>query len=215
MKDSHGDLVQGKTRWRRFALVFVPGLVAIGGLLWGVQAGAFPAQFTISGQQFKVSADELRGDEFRQFPGWDRDADGTNFPVARSVIGDAELDSLCQSVDVPVIAALFPNIDKIVLRIEAGQDEPAEASNLVIGLTELSGDATFTNIQIGSDAGVISDTPILTGQFGQRADSVVIEDLQQTAYSTTAGTFRLTGLHLEVLLDSEMANGGECFATIE
>jgi hypothetical protein len=81
----------------------------------------------------------------------------------------------------------------------------------VIGLNELRGDAVFTNIEIGNDAGDLSGVPVLAGQFGQRADRVVITDLEQTAYSTTAGTFRLNGLNLRVLVDSELANNGECF----
>jgi Family of unknown function (DUF6230) len=214
VKDPQGSLVQGRTRWRRFAIVLVPALAAVGGLLWGISAGAFPAQFTVSGQQFKVTASELRGEGFIQVPGWDRDAEGNNIPVARSVIDEAELDDLCQSVAIPdnVIALLFPGIDNIVLRIEAGGGgDPATASNLVIGLDRLSGDATFTNIEIGNDAGEISGEPLLAGQFGQRADRVVITDLRQTAYSTSAGTFRLNGLDLRVLVDSDMANNGECF----
>lgn len=214
MKDPHGNLVLGRTRWRRFAVVLVPALAAVGGLLFGVSAGAFPAQFTVSGQQFKVSADELRGEGFVQVPGWDRTGEGENIPVARSIIGEAELDNLCQSVAVPdgVIGAIFPGIDHIVLRIEAGGGgDPATASNLVIGLDQLSGDATFTNIEIGNDAADISDEPALAGQFGQRSDRIVIEDLRQTAYSTSAGTFRLTGLSLRVLVDSSMDNDGECF----
>ena len=214
MKDPRGNLVTGRTRWRRFAAVMVPALAAVAGLMWGIAAGAFPSQFTVSGQQFKVSATELRGEGFIQVPGWDTTAEGENIPVARSVIDSAELDDLCQSVAIPegVIGLLFPGIDTIVLRIEAGGGgEPATAENLVIGLDELSGDATFTNIQIGNDAGEMTEEPLLAGQFGQRADRVVIEDLRQTAYSTSAGTFRLTGLSLRVLVDSSMANGGECF----
>jgi hypothetical protein len=210
VKDSQGNLVLGRTRWRRFGIALVPALAAVGGLLWGVAAGAFPSQFTVSGQEFKVSATELRGDGFVQVPGWDTTRDGRNLPVARSIIDSAELDDLCQSVAIPegIINLLFPGIDEIVLRIEAGGGgNPATAENLVIGLNELSGDATFTNIQIGNDAATISGEPLLAGQFGQRADSVVIRDLQQTAYSTSAGTFRLNGLHLEVRID----NGGECF----
>lgn len=214
MKDIQGNLVLGRTRWRRFAVVFVPALAVVGGLLFGVSAGAFHAQFTVSGQLFKVSADELRGDGFRQFPSWDEKSDDTRLPVARSVIESADLDNLCQSVAIPedAIGALFPGIDSIVLRIEAGGDgEPATASNLVIGLTELSGDATFTNIQIGNDAGELSGESFLDMQFGQRADRIVIEDLRQTAYSTSAGTFTLNDLSLRVLVDSEMPNNGECF----
>lgn len=214
MKDPQGNLVLGRTRWRRFAIVMVPALAVVGGLLYGVSVGAFPSQFNVSGQQFKVSADELRGDGFIQIPGWDEKTDGTRLPVARSVIDEAELDNLCQSVAIPpgVIGALFPGIDTIVLRIEAGGGgDPATASNLVIGLTELSGDATFTNIQIGNDAGEISGEPLLNMQFGQRADRVVIEDLRQSTFSTSAGTFTLNGLNLRVLVDSTMPNAGECF----
>lgn len=214
MKDTQGNPVLGRTRWRRFAIVMVPALAVVGGLLYGISAGAFPSQFTVSGQQFKVSADELRGEGFSQVPGWDTDAEGNNIPVARSIINEAELDNLCQSVAIPddVVGLLFPGIDNIVLRIEAGGGgNPATASNLVIGLDDLSGDATFTNIEIGNDAGAISDEPLLAGQFGQRSDRIVIRDLRQTAYSTSAGTFTLNGLSLRVLVDSSMANNGECF----
>lgn len=214
MQDTQANTVIGRTRWRRFAIVMVPALAAVGGLLFGVSAGAFPAQFTVSGQQFKVAADELRGEGFIQVPGWDTDADGQNIPVARSVIDEAELDNLCQSVAVPaeILGLIFPGVDSIVLRIEAGGGgDPATASNLVIGLDELSGDATFTNIEIGNDASDISGEPVLEGQFGQRADTITIQDLRQTAYSTSAGTFTLNGLNLRVLVDPDMPHGGECF----
>lgn len=214
MRDPQGGLVLGRTRWRLFAAVLVPALGVVGGLLFGVSAGAFPAQFTVSGQQFKVSADELRGDGFVQIPGWDETAEGENIPVARSVIDQAELDNLCQSVAVPdgLISTVFPGAEHIVLRIEAGGDgEPATASNLVIGLDQLSGDATFTNIEIGNDAADISGSSDLAGQFGQRSDRIVIQNLRQTATSTRAGSFTLTGLNLQVLVDSSMENNGECF----
>ena len=210
VRSSNEELVLGRTRWRRFALAVVPAAVAAGALLFGMSAGAFPAQFTVSGQEFKVSADHLDGQDFSQFPGWDTTADGTNLPVARSVIGQAELTNLCQSVRIPdsLVGALFPGVDEIALRIEAGgQGTPANANNLVIGLTELSGDATFTNMQIGNDAAEISGESDLTGQFGQRADAIEIDDLQQVAYSTTAGTFTLNDLSLRVVVDSN----GECF----
>jgi hypothetical protein len=198
-------------------MVLVPALAAVGGLLFGISAGAFPAQFTVSGQLFKVSATELRGEGFVQVPGWDVDAGENNIPVARSIITEAELDDLCQSVAIPqnILDLLFPGIDTIVLRIEAGRNgNPATAENLVIGLEELGGETTFTNIEIGNDAGEISREPALTGQFGQRADRVVIRDLKQTAYSTSAGTFRLTGLSLRVMVDSPTAFAGECFDEI-
>lgn len=215
MKSTDGSLVLGRTSWRRFAVAAVPAAIAAGALLFGISAGAFPSQFNVAGQEFKVSADRLEGSGFSQFPGWDStspdnpERPGENLPVARSVIASAELTNLCQSVNLPDAAlALFPGVEQIVLRIEAGGGgNPATAEDLVIGLTQLRGDATFTNIEIGNDAGDISGSPLLHGQFGQRADAVVIEGLEQTAYSTSAGTFHLNGLNLQVVVDE----GGECF----
>src|SRR5262245_60951542 len=125
--------------------------VVAGVLVAGVANGAVGASMSISGQQFKVSADHLHGDGFAQFSGV-AVTRTDNIPVATSVIGSANLTNLCQSVDVA-----NPFGYKIVLRIEAGKpvqgtatkDTDATASNMVIGMSSLSGDATFTGINIG------------------------------------------------------------------
>jgi len=206
MRDPQGNLMQGRTRWRRFAAVLVPAVAVAGAILFGMTHGAIAASFSVSGQRFKVAADRLDGTGFKQYGLWDTTAGGERIPVAVSVIDDAVLTNLCQSVD--ATNPLFPF--KIVLRIEAGQDEdnPATAQNLVIGLESLAGDATFTNIQIGRDAGELSGSSLLTGTFGQSASSIVIDDLQQVATSTEAGTFRLNDLSLRVLTGDDAQ---ECF----
>jgi Family of unknown function (DUF6230) len=201
---SDSTLLQGRTRWRRFAIAMVPPAVIIGGIVVGMANGALAASFSVSGQQFKVSADNLHGTGFRQFSSLDAKADGTVIPVAGSVIDNATLTNLCQSVDIP-----NPLGFKIVLRIEAGGgDTPATAKGLVIGLTKLQGDATFTNIQIGRDGGEVSGIPQLSGSFAQSADEVDINGLRQVATSTRAGTFVLNGLTLAVLTGGDAK---ECF----
>jgi hypothetical protein len=98
-----------------------------------------------------------------------------------------------------------------VLTINAGGgDKPARATNLLLDVTELNGDATFTNIEIGRDASTLNKGPGkgAAGSFGQQADRVVINDLKQVAWSTTAGTFTLTGLRLKVNVG---ADAKECF----
>lgn len=216
MRNPDGSLVLGRTRWRRFALAVVPAVAAVGVLMYGIATGALPAQFTVSGQEFKVSADLLEGTDFVQVPGWHTTRDhpltpeneATTLAVARSVIGHAELTNLCQSVRMPPIVNLLVPGD-IVLRIEAGGGStPAEADNLVIGLTELSGNAEFTNIQIGNDAGELADDPLLNTLPGQRADAIRVENLRQIGYSTQASSFTLSGLSLKVLVDDP---NGECF----
>jgi len=214
VKDAQGASAYGRTNWRRFAVaVGVPTVVA-GGLVLGLAQGAFAASFAVSGQSFKISADKLDGTGFVQYGDVDvtaKDKDGnvTTIPIARSGIADAKLSNLCQSVLVKGTP--------ISLTIRAGREsgKPAEATDLLIGVSELSGDATFKNINIGQDAGTLDQAGPKahggTGMFGQQADSVVITNLQQTAYSTSAGTFKLTGLNLKVNLPGSNGKPVECY----
>lgn len=206
MHDSQGNPVQGRTRWRRFAALMIPSAIVAGAIVVGMANGAIAASFSVSGQSFKVSADNLTGQKFKQYGGVDVTAGGKPIPVAVSEIGNAELTNLCQTVDVK-----NPLGVKIVLRIEAGKGpnkaDHVTAEGLQIGLTELSGNATFKGIDIGRDGGTLS-TGKADGSFGQFAESVSIDGLHQTAYSTHAGVFTLTGLSLKVLVGGDAK---ECF----
>jgi hypothetical protein len=193
----------GRTRWRRFAAFTVPAAAVAGFLVFGMANGAIAASFAVSGQQFKVAADRLEGDGFVQYGGVVRQKDGTTHPVAVSGIASAELTNLCQSVKVPGMP--------IVLTINAGGNgKAATADNLLLDVTRLEGDATFTHIEIGRDASTLdkgkSTGP--EGSFGQQADHVTITDLRQVAWSTTAGTFTLNGLRMSVDVG---AAAKECF----
>jgi hypothetical protein len=205
MTDIRGGSGGDRTRWRRFAAVAVPSVAAAGAMLVMTANGALAASFAVSGQSFKVSATQLDGDGFEQFGAVDVDKGGTPHPVAVSLIGDATLKDLCQSVKVPA-----GPLGNIVVTIKAGGGAtPASAKNMVVDAAQLSGDATFTNMEIGRDASTL--TRVAGGQgpagmFGQQAEHVTIDGLQQTAWSTTAGTFKLNGLHLGLAV-----NGPECF----
>ena len=206
MKDEQGDSAYGRVNWRRFAVaVGVPTVVA-GGMLFGMANGAFAASFAVSGQAFKISADRLEGDGFAQYGSVVHDAKDNQIPVAMSGIKSAKLYNLCQSVRV----AGSP----LSLTINAGgnPEKPAQATDLLIGVKDLAGDAKFTNINIGQDASTLTkggkEASGGLGQFGQEADDVVITGLRQTAVSTTAGTFTLNGLQLKLNVG---ANPKECF----
>jgi len=181
---------EGGTRWRRFAAAIVPTVVIVGALGAGIANGAVPVSFAVSGVQFKVTADVLTGTDFVQYGSIVQQKNGTPHAVAVSEIGSADLTNLCQSVAQPT------PIGTVVLKLTAGGGStPAHADNLLIDMTQLSGDATFTNINIGQDASTLSSKAV-AGGFGQGADKVVIKNLSQTAWATTAGTFTLPGLNL-------------------
>jgi Family of unknown function (DUF6230) len=184
--------VCGRVRWRRFGIVMLPAAVAAAVLVTLTAKGAVAASFSVSGQQFIVTATKLNGTGFEQYGSAYKQSSGKSQPVAVSVIHNATLANLCQSVKVL----------GMTLRITAGGgNTPVTASNLVVGATDLSGNATFHNISVGQDASTLTQAPGETGQagtFGQQASSVSISGVRQVAWSTTAGTFRLPGFHLQV-----------------
>jgi hypothetical protein len=210
VKDAQGDPAYGRTNWRRFAVaVGVPTVVA-GGLVVALATGALAASFSVSGTQFKLTADRLVGEGFTQYSKplpTKKVQDSTGKPyvvAAMSGIGSADIYKLCQSV------AAGP----VILRIEAGNDpnRPAEAEDLLIGMSELSGDATFSDINIGQDASTLdADGAEEHGDvagFGQQADKVTIVGLKQKAYMTSASTFKLTGMSLKLFIGD---NSKECY----
>ena len=207
MKEAQSAPEYGRTNWRRFAAAVALPAVATVGLGVALQTGALAASFSISGQQFKLSATKLEGQGFTQYSGALKDGKGTVRPAAMSGINEARIYDLCQSV----------NAGPITLRIEAGKNHGGDkekavyAEDLLIGMSELSGDAEFKNIEIGRDASTLDADGAKehgeVGGFGQQADSVTINGLRQQAYSTQASTFRLKGMSLKLLLGS----GNECY----
>lgn len=178
----------------RIVLAAVPVAVVSSLLMAGVANGAVPVSFAVSGSQFQISASELDGTGFSQYAGVAPDTAGKDHQVAIANIKSATLADLCQSVitDTPM--------GKVGLLITAGGGgSPASASDLQIGMTDLKGDSTFGNIRIGVDASTVNTAAKGgVGDFAQDADTVKIEHLQQTAWSTQASVFTLTGMHVQL-----------------
>ncbi|GAA2970364.1 DUF6230 family protein [Streptomyces enissocaesilis] len=191
------DLDDGRVRWRRFAVLTVPAIAVTAGLGIALAQGALAASFAVSGQQFKVSARSLTGEGFAQYGSVDVNAREELIPVAVTAIKEAELNSLCQSV-----VTSLPVIGDVSLNLTAGRKTPVEATNLFVDATQLSGNATFTNIEIGRDASTLDKGPAdaqgMQDMFAQQADTISITDLRQTAWATNAGTFKLSGLSMKI-----------------
>ncbi|MFF4984751.1 DUF6230 family protein [Streptomyces sp. NPDC001046] len=208
--------VRGGTRWKRFAVVMVPSVAAAACVGVGLAQGALAASFSVSGQQFKVSAGHLHGEGFAQYGGIDtvyKTTEGKEkvpVPVAISSFDTATIKKMCQSVATPI-----PLLGKTVyLRLEAGNDKPVTAENLYIDVAQLDADAKFKNIDIGvavrdktRGPDVKQGENVLPGGFAQQAESADLTKVQQTAWATSAGTFTLNGLSMKLGMDKGM----ECF----
>jgi hypothetical protein len=205
MGDSDRTLPQGRTNWRRFGMAAGVVTAMTVGVLALISNGALAATFLVSGQQFKVSADTLDATGFVNY-GWiDQHAGGSPEPVAIAAMKRAELTNLCQSV-----LTTLPIVGDISLKLTAGKETPVVATNMFVDMSQMEGNATFTNMEIGRDASTLDKGPPgskgLQGLFSQQADVVHIEDLRQVAWATSAGTFKLSGLHMEISRGKD-----ECF----
>ncbi|PKV87962.1 DUF6230 family protein [Streptomyces sp. TLI_146] len=208
--------VRGGTRWKRFALVMVPSVAATAAIGIGLAQGALAASFSVSGVDFKVTADQLVGHNMLQYGSIDSGA-GKNHPVVVSGFNHAEITNMCQSVVTPLPFDI-PGIGKAVtMKIEAGTEagKPVVADNIYLDVSELDTDATFKNIDIGVAAGegqgtgderveiqpgkkgTPGESPSQYG-FAQRAKEVVLDGVQQRAWATTAASFKLNGLKLRL-----------------
>lgn len=209
--------VRGGTRWKRFAVVMVPSVLATAAVGISLAQGALAASFSVSGQQFKVTVDHLHGEGFAQYGGIDsvytsvKGDKKTQVPVAISSFDDATLTNMCQSVktDVPFVGSIY-------LRLTAGTEaeKPVKAKNLYIDVAQLDADATFHNIDIGVAVKDKTRGPAnkdeattLPGGFAQQAESADLYDVEQTAWATSAGTFTLNNLSMRLGTSSKM----ECY----
>jgi hypothetical protein len=220
MKDALGSQVLGGTKWKRFALVMVPTVGIAGAMTVAMANGVLASSFAVSGQQFKVSADQLDGQTFAQSGDVIVDANGQAHAVAVAGIKSATITNMCQSVVVPI--PVLGNLS-IILRAGGG-GTPVHATDLVLDTNQVNADATFTGVTIGASAGDIASktgiqgfekhtgskdgsvTPFAAGDFGQVVDHAVLNGVKQTAYSTTAGTMALKGLSISASLSNK-----DCF----
>lgn len=208
-----GSQVRGGTRWKRFALVMVPSVAATAAVGIGLAQGALAASFSVSGQSFKVSTDRLEGENFVQYGSVavGKDIEGEKdqaHAVAVSGFSDAKITNMCQSVVTPKV----PFLGNVSLMLNAGTNakKPVVATNLYLDVAELDADADFENIDIGVAAGSLKKenrpgsigiqpgTQAKQGGFAQRADKAVLTNVKQTAWATTAGTFKLSDLKLRL-----------------
>ena len=180
----------GKVRWRRFAVLFVPGAAAAAIMVTLTAQGVLAASISVSGTAFEVTASQLRATGFEQFGGFVSQAGHGTHPVAITALRSATLSNLCQSV----------SVGGVTMRISAGGGStPVSASNMIIDADQQSGDATFHNMVIGQDAGTVTEDPGVTGPaggFAEQASTATINNVRQHTWLTTAGTFTLPGFSL-------------------
>ncbi|MGK5638554.1 DUF6230 family protein [Streptomyces sp. URMC 126] len=198
------DVREGRTAWRKAAVIALPALLAVGAMGVAMADGVLASSFAVSGKGFQVSAGALSGKGLASFVDVARTADGAGRPGAVLGLGEAKLSDICQAarVDTPVGTVTF----KLSAGGKAG---PVTARNLVLNSEDLVGDARFGQVEIGRDAATLDRVPGVRGEpgrFGLQASDVSVDGVRSHSWSATGGDFRLRGLKLTVSLD-----GPACF----
>lgn len=194
MKDTSGAPVLGRTSLKRLGIVLVP-TVAVAGVLGVMMAnGAIAMSLAISGQTAQMTVGELNGSGFAQYGGVDQEQNGTPVPVAVSSFTSATISKgLCQSVTTDLSKLTGGLLGDYTLTLTASG---ATASNLVIDLQTLNaGEADFTGMNIGTDAG---NSGGQTGLFAQTATGADLTNIRQVSNATTAGSFDLQNMSLSI-----------------
>jgi hypothetical protein len=184
----------------------VPSVAATAAIGVALAQGALAASFSVSGQEFKVTASQLVGTGFTQYgaldSGYTLDGQKTAHPVAVSAFTDATITDLCQSVVTPI-----PGFGDVTLTLTAGGEghDAVTAHNIYIDVNDLKADATFDDIDIGVAArdankgpGIKQGDATNPNGFAQQARKATLTGVDQHAWATTAGTFKLSGLNMSL-----------------
>ncbi|WP_442806231.1 DUF6230 family protein [Streptomyces sp. NBC_01317] len=181
--------------------------------------GALAASFSVSGQDFKVTASQLVGHNMVQYGGVAVGPTGSH-PVVVSGFKSAEITKMCQSV----LTRSVPIIGDVTLRLEAGgKGKDVTATNLYLDVASLDVEnAEFKKMEIGVAAKNLQDpgrrgneynpneSPGAPYAFGQQAETAILTGVKQTAWATTAGSFTLPNLSLKLKVGDPKAN--ECYS---
>lgn len=220
-----GDQGLGKTRWRWFALPFLPAMGAVVVLLVLMASGALA--FQISGVPFVLHANTLAGNNFVQYaepdsilsafadPFIDNSLSAnTQSAVVNNYAADtvtkfdsAEIDGLVQTVCVPISGITALTGKDLLVVIKGTAFAPNGLTAWAPGLTAQN--AAFNNMKIGE----FSASNLPYSAFTQHADNATITNVTQLGLGTSAGLFQLTGLNsYAAFIDSgsTLANGAVC-----
>lgn len=187
----------GRIRWRLFAVVMVPSLVASAALFVALAQGALAASFLVSNQQFKVTAERTEGIGLIQYSAVDRRYDGKVVPVTVTGLKQSKTTGYCQSA----VARNIPLIGTFTVKVTAKQLTARDTYTDTVQSD--SGSITLKNTNNGIAAGTSRKGPGIRegdktdpGRAAQEADSVVVTNSKQIVLATSARITRTSGSSL-------------------
>ncbi|MFC7303569.1 DUF6230 family protein [Streptomyces monticola] len=206
MTDREGELApEGRTHWKRTAVMLVPGVLAVGAVVIALAQGAMAASFAVSGKNFKVSAEEITGQGISSFPSSIGSKDGKGHAVLLAGIKSGTAKGVCLSMK-----QRLPLVGEVSLLVKSGAQRPIRGENLVVNADALtSSGGRVTGVQAGRDASTLDAAPGVSGPeglFGVQAGTALARDVKSTAWASNGGSLTLDKVEIELSHD-----GKECY----
>ncbi|MFJ9848224.1 DUF6230 family protein [Streptomyces sp. NPDC101150] len=196
---------EGRTHWKRAAVLLMPGVACMGAVVIALAQGAMAASFAVSGKNFKVSADEITGQGISSFPSSLGSKDGKGHAVLLAGIKSGTAKGVCLSMK-----QRLPLVGEVSLLVRSGGERAIKGENLVVNADALtSSGGRVTGVQAGRDAATLTAAPGVSGPpglFGVQASTALARDVRSTAWASNGGSLTLDKVEIE-LSDS----GKECY----
>ncbi|WP_214415288.1 DUF6230 family protein [Sphaerisporangium fuscum] len=177
---------QGRVRWKRFTLIFLPSAAVASAMLYASVENAIATSLVVSGETLKVSADEVRLWGVSQFDLTLKTKEGEPIPVHVIAAQRSESFNVCQSyiVHTPFGTATFKTFLGTPDRPVIARNQAAYARRVDNG-----GGPHVKNQRFGVDASTAETVPGLAGlpgNPGELDDMLVVRNTRQQLVLTTA-----------------------------
>ncbi|MGZ6875244.1 MAG: DUF6230 family protein [Nocardioidaceae bacterium] len=190
----------GRVRWKRFAAILAPAVVASAVLLALTAEGALATSFSVSGKPFYGTASSVAGTGFVNYSETLPDNNGVQRPVAVNVIRKATaIKNFCLAIPMGPITTLMK---------AGGKGTPVSGSNVAFVVQKFTGSAVMHGLVMGQDASTLDQAPGWSGSpgsFGMQATGAIkMSGAAMQAREMAAGTISMPGFSIAV------THGGSC-----
>ena len=182
----------GRISVPKAAAGLVAGFAAFGVAGFAVAQGGLTANLALSGTFFNVNMRHLEGEGFSLFVDSDKKGE-EDVPTARLKLEHAVASDLCLYVTTDL-----PAVGESTLALKAKGDNSVEATDLLVGASDIEGSLVMQDANVGIDASQLSQTadPGTWGLYAKQV-SLTADDVRATAIGAKTLSAKNVGVSVE------------------
>lgn len=182
----------GRISVPKAAAGLVAGFAAFGVAGFAVAQGGLTANLALSGTFFNVNMRHLEGEGFSLFIDSDKKGE-EEVPTARLKLEHAVASDLCLYVTTDL-----PAVGESTLALKAKGDNSVEATDLLVGASDIEGSLVMQDANVGIDARQLSDAadPGTWGLYSKQV-SLTADDVRATSIGAKTLSAQNVGVSVE------------------